>query len=110
MTKRVTAAALAGAILALAGHTAQAAPLAAWVQFVGPGRAASVRAITAAGACPDLRFNGAPVPMHRRAGPEALFPDDHRVPKAKFDVQICEADAPSGTGDLSIDGSPLPLP
>jgi hypothetical protein len=110
MTRRVMDAAVAGAIATLGVQASQAAPLAAWVEFVGPERAASVRAITPAGSCPDLQFNGSSLAMHRRAGQEALFPDDQRVPKAKFDVQICEADAPSGTGALSVDGTPLTLP
>jgi Calcineurin-like phosphoesterase len=90
--------------------TAAAETLAAWVQLIGPGRDASIRVITDGAPCPMLKADGADLPMQVRAKPGRLFKRGTRVPRAEFEVLVCEAIAPPGKASVLLDGKPLPVP
>lgn len=88
------------AVLGLATATAvqaQNSPV-AWVQYVG-GSAAEVRAVAPGERCPTARVDGAPLPLARRAGPEAGFP-----------TSICTARLPEGALTVSVAGLRLKAP
>jgi hypothetical protein len=85
--------------------------LAAWVQLVGPGRQASIRAIVSGGAsCPTLTADGEPLAMRVRAEPGPIFSEGKLPPRADFPVKVCETIAPEGKKRLLLDDKPLPLP
>jgi hypothetical protein len=76
-----------------------------WVEL-GEGDAATARAITDGG-CPDVRFDGSPVPMTVRAAQARRFAN---VPSAAFPVTACERRIPSATKTATIGGDMLNLP
>jgi predicted phosphodiesterase len=87
-----------------------AAPLAAWVELIGPGSEASIRAVVPAEAdCPAVIADGEPIPMRVRADPGPLFPPG-KTPGAEFPVRVCELIAPRGKTSLTLEGLKLPLP
>jgi predicted phosphodiesterase len=99
---------LAAAALGLAG-SAEAKTLAAWVQLIGPGGEASIRAITDAAQCPDLSVDGKATQMRVRAEPGPLFADADSLPSADFPVRACEA-ATQAPSQVLLDGKDLPVP
>jgi len=84
--------------------SAQAKVLAQWVQL-GPDGTSSVRAITDE-SCPEVTFDGTPVPMGVRSEPGRKV---ENVKPARFPVRGCEAAVPPGTVAAVLDGKPLPL-
>jgi predicted phosphodiesterase len=91
-------------------HAAAAETLAAWVQLVGPGRDASIRAITDDARCPTLKVDGTDLPMQVRAAPGPIFKPGTDVPPASFSVLACEVMAPPGKSTLLLEGRSFPLP
>ena len=101
---------LALAQVGLLPQAGAAAPLAIWVELIGPGSAASIRAVVPAEAdCPAVIADGAPIPMQVRADPGPLFPPG-KTPRAQFPVRVCELIAPRGKTSMTLQGIPLPLP
>ena len=83
------------------------APLAAWVELIGPGSEASIRAVVPAEAdCPAVIADGASIPMQVRADPGPLFPPG-KTPRAQFPVRVCELIAPRGKTEHDF-GRPTP--
>ena len=81
-----------------------AAPLAAWVELIGPGSDASIRAVVPAEAdCPAVIADGAPIPMQVRADPGPLFRPG-KTPRAQFPVRVCELIAPRGKTSMTLAG------
>ncbi len=73
--------------------------LAAWVE-IGPDGVAFARVVTAAPACPVVRFDGRAEVMTVRAEPSA----------PAFPVRVCEAAVPASVRSAAVDGQSLPLP
>jgi Calcineurin-like phosphoesterase len=69
-----------------------------WVQVAPPG-IGLVRALTAAAACPEVRFDSAVVPMAERAAPDSDFP-----------IRLCEVTVPPGTSAIEVTGKRLRPP
>src|SRR5262249_29161820 len=85
--------------------------LAAWVELIGPDARSSVRAIIDEGNCPDLTVDGKSLRMNVRADPGPLFPRDRKeMPRADFQVRVCETIVPAGAARALLEGKPLPLP
>ncbi len=86
--------------------------LAAWVELVGPGSEVRIRAIVPAEAdCPTINADGDLIPMDPRPEPAAhFFSKRDKNPRPKFDVRTCQHSAPVGKLNVTLDGSPLPLP
>jgi Calcineurin-like phosphoesterase len=85
---------------------ADAKPLAAWIELVGPGGAASIRAIVSKdSACPAVQSGRGALQMHVRSEPG---PSTLAKKAAEFPVRVCEADAPKGKTSMSVDGLALP--
>jgi predicted phosphodiesterase len=84
---------------------------AAWVELVGPGRHASIRAIVSNDAdCPTLSVDGAPLRMQVRADPGPIFPNSDLPGSDDFPVLVCEVAAPAGNAQVLFEGNALPLP
>jgi hypothetical protein len=103
---RLSAPALALALLALAGCSRAETPKPpelppvadhAWVELTD--RGAEARLITATAACPALSVDGKPLPMAQRVGPSADFP-----------LTVCQALLPTTARQASVRGIALPLP
>jgi hypothetical protein len=77
---------------------AEAAPLAQWLQY-GANGGLEARAVTDAPGCPAIAIDGQATPMVERA-----------APAPGFDVRLCTAPLPTGTGAAAIEGVALPLP
>ena len=75
---------------------AEATPF-AWVQLVRGG--AEARAATSLGHCPFLTIDGRLAPMQTRAPADARFP-----------LMICQLKLPPAARQVSLGGTPLPLP
>jgi predicted phosphodiesterase len=83
----------------------------AWVELIGPGRHASIRAIVSNGAgCPTLTVNGVPLRMQIRADPGPIFPNSDVPGGEDFPVRVCEVAAPAGNLQVLLEGNALPLP
>lgn len=88
--------------------------LASFVAMGGDG-AAVARVITAAPACPPIRFDGRDAAMTVRAPAQTIAqrrtvsPEKDSKPSA-FPVLTCEARIPSGTSQASVSGHELALP
>jgi hypothetical protein len=82
--------------------------------LLGPGGAATVRAITAPGACPTLQAGGESLPMQLRAGavtlPARAGGKQGAAKPVEFPVQVCEAQLPAGTRRAEVDGRAVPVP
>jgi hypothetical protein len=98
----ITAAAVAAAGLA---NTAQAKVLYYWVEL-GEGESATVRAVTD-GACPNVIFDGAAMPMLKRSDRATRF---QNVKPAAFNVTGCEVLVPRAAKAAVIEGDPVALP
>ena len=97
-------------LVGLLPQAGAAGPLAAWVELIGPGSEASIRAVVPAEAdCPAVMADGEPIPMRVRADPGPLFPPG-KTPGAEFPVRVCELIAPRGKTSLTLEGLKLPLP
>ena len=84
---------------------------AAWVQYSVHGW--QVRALTRAGACPSLEWDGADLPLQERAPPERIAPrGDARAPStpAVFTARSCEIAVPAGASRLRVAQFGLPVP
>src|SRR5262245_45633026 len=94
-----------------ASKFAHAGTEAAWVEFTGPGREASIRVIVSGDAgCPTLTADGEPLEMRVRAEPGPIFSEGDLPPSGDFPVRICELTAPKGKARVLLDGRALPLP
>ena len=67
-----------------------------WVQLA-PDNKIAVRLITSSPKCPSLNVDGRSVDMTRRVGPSEDFPE-----------HVCELLLPQTTGNITLDGRPLP--
>jgi Calcineurin-like phosphoesterase len=95
---------LAGLAILACAPAAQARIFSQWVEL-GPDAASSVRAITDE-ACPQVVFDGTPVPMNVRAEPTLKIDN---VKPAQFPVRSCEVAVPQGAVAATLDGKALPL-
>jgi hypothetical protein len=97
--------------IVVAPGLAPAETLAAWVELIGPGRAASIRVIVSESTgCPILTADGERLEMQVRAEPGPIFSEGDLPPDAHFPVRVCEADLPNGKAEVLLDGNVLPLP
>jgi Calcineurin-like phosphoesterase len=99
------------ALAAIAAPRLAPAETHAWVELVGPGRQASIRAIVSNGAgCPTLTVDGVPLRMQVRADPGPIFPNSDVPGGDDFPVLVCEVAAPAGNVQVLLEGNSLPLP
>src|SRR6516225_6345725 len=76
----------------------------AWVELIGPGRQASIRAIVSNGAgCPTLTVDGVPLRMQVRADPGSIFPNSDVPGGEDFPVRVCEMAAPAGNAQVLLE-------
>jgi len=82
--------------------------------LLGPGGVATVRAITAPGACPALQADGESLVMQLRAGAATLPARPGGKQGAdkpvEFPLQVCEALLPAGTRHAEVGGHAVPVP
>jgi hypothetical protein len=108
--------ALAAALAVLSGCASlPAAPELSTFVVLGEDGAAVARAITAAGACPSIRFDARLQSMTARLPAQVIAQRPTASPVANskpsaFPVLTCEAVIPAGTMQASISGQRLPLP